>query len=133
VGVGGAAAAGFVFGLSVQGSVEVVADPQGNVGLAFTGGGNPGWPFVIGVGAIAGGQYSVSNSASIYGLRGQAFSAGASAGAGPAVGLDVSGSFPSGHPATATLTVGVGGGTKGTGFAITGTAVPDSLSTNCNQ
>ena len=59
VGVGGNAGVGFILGVAVDGSVELVADRSGNVGLAITAGGNPGYG-VFGIGGMRGVQASVS-------------------------------------------------------------------------
>src|SRR6266851_2478156 len=128
LGLGGSIGAGLMWGLSVQAGVQVVADANGNVGISFTGGGNPGYG-VLGVGAIGGVQITNSNANSITGLTGQSFSGGLSLSvAGAAVGVDVSGS-KSAQSVTATIGGGVGG--KGTGLATTFTAIPSILSTNC--
>src|SRR6516165_5193941 len=121
IGVGGSAGVGFLFGVSFQGGVQAVADPKGNVGLAFSGGGNPGFG-VFGVGAMGGVQFMSSDAGSIYSLRGPAWNFGVSAGSGPAVGVDVSKSWNNG-PISITGTVGPGKGSKATGFALTATAV----------
>jgi RHS repeat-associated protein len=130
VGVGGNAGVGFILGVAVDGSVQAVADQHGNVGLAITVGGNPGYG-VFGAGAMAGGQVSVSNADSIDDLKGPTWDFGVS-GALPeplppnAASLDVAVSGPN---ATATLTVGEGVGGKGA--ALTGNYTFLPLSTNC--
>jgi hypothetical protein len=105
----------------------VVADSSGNLGVAINVGGNPGYG-VFGVGAMYGGQASISTANSIYDLRGGSVDFGASAGAGPAVGVDVA---VGGGNVTSSVTVGPGVGTKGSALGIDHTFVPSALSTNC--
>ncbi len=105
-----------------------MADPRGNIGIAFTGGGNPGYG-VLGVGGNVGVQFTRSNAGSISDLGGQSFGGGVSGSvSGVAISVDVSGSRTA---QSVTTTTGVGVGGKGTGLAVTGTAVPGLLSTNC--
>jgi hypothetical protein len=130
VGAGGNAGAGFILGVAVDASAQAVADKHGNVGLAITLGGNPGYG-VFGVGGMAGGQVSVSNADGIDDLKGPSWDFGVS-GALPeplppnAASLDVAVSGPN---ATATLTVGEGVGGKGAAFTGNYTFLP--VSTNC--
>jgi hypothetical protein len=128
-GFGGSVGAGLVFGIALQGSVQVVADSHGNVGIALTGGGNPGFG-VFGAGGLVGAQFTNSTANTIYDLHGISHGGGASIAAptGEGAGIDV---FGSNSAATVTVTVGVGAGGKGAGYAITGTAVPNALSTSC--
>jgi len=128
IGAGGSAGLGLVFGVSLQADLKVVADPQGNVGMAFSGGGNPGLG-VFGRGALAGIQYSISSASTIFDLGGRSIGGGVSGAIGRVgAGLDVAHSKSAD---TLTLTVGPGVGGKAAGYAITGTAVPSWLSTNC--
>jgi hypothetical protein len=110
--------------------LRAVADPQGNAGIAFSGGGNPGFG-VFGIGAVGGLQFSRSSGATIFDLKGQSIGGGVSGGFGVAgIGVDVA---HSGSADTLTVTVGPGIGGKGAAYAITGTAVPKLLSTNCGS
>jgi RHS repeat-associated protein len=127
VGVGGNAGIGFILGVTVSAGVQVVADSSGNLGVAINVGGNPGF-VVFGAGAMIGGQASISKAKSIYDLRGGAVDFGASAGSGPAVGVDVA---VGGGNVTGTVTVGPGLGTKSSALGSDYTFVPSALSTNC--
>ena len=134
VGVGGNAGVGFILGVAVDGSVELVADRSGNVGLAITAGGNPGYG-VFGIGGMRGVQASVSTVDSIYDLGGPTWDFGVSGTlplaegvAGPSVAADVEVSGPN---ATLNVTGGVGFGGRGAAFAGNYTFVPSFLSTNC--
>jgi hypothetical protein len=114
-------------GLNLAVSAQVLADPRGNVGLAFT------WGFggTIGLGAIIGGQFSGSDASSIYQLRGQSKTGGGTAGDGLALGVDVSEGFNHG-PMSVNLTVGAGAGAKFSGsWGTTDTGIP--LSTTCTN
>lgn len=51
-----------------------MADPRGNVGLSFSGGGNPGPLGVLGAGAQIGRQFSASNAPTIYDTTGSSVS-----------------------------------------------------------
>jgi hypothetical protein len=127
VGAGGNAGVGFILGVAVDGGVQAVADRHGNVGLAITVGGNPGYG-VFGAGAMGGVQGSASTVDNISDLQGPSWDFGASGGEGPAVGADVA---VAGPDATLTVTVGGGVGGKGAAFAGNYTFVPALLSTNC--
>jgi len=50
----------FVTGVSASGSASIVADPHGDLGFAFSGGGNPGLPGVVGRGWSGGRTVTVS-------------------------------------------------------------------------
>jgi len=128
MGIGGSAGAGALFGLSIQGSLEVVSDPQGNVGVALTFGGNPGFG-VIGLGATGGFQMTSSNGATIQDLSGSSISAGVSA-APFGVGVAVEGA-KSNTATSLNVTVGAGVGGKGAAFTKNYTFVPKFLTTNC--
>ena len=127
-GAGGSAGAGLLFGYGVSAGVQEVADSHGNLGVAFNVGFSPGIG-VFGLGAIIGGQASISTAKTIQGLSGTSTNFGGSAGGGLAGGFDVS----KGENGTTTgnVTVGAGIGTKGAAMAIQHTWVPSSLSTNC--
>ena len=130
VGLGGNAGVGFILGVAADGGAQIVADKHGNVGLAITLGGNPGWG-VFGAGAMWGGQASASTDDSIYDLRGRSTDFGVSSALPPplppaAGSLDVA---ISGSDATATATVGTGVGGKAAAFTENYTFLP--LSTNC--
>lgn len=127
VGLGGSAGVGLVAGLAAQVGVQIVADPHGNVGVAFSGGGNPGFG-VFGAGAIAGIQFTNSTANTIFGMRGLSHGGGGSGAFGGALGVDFAGSHSS-NSVTATVGVGIGG--KGGAYTVIGTAVPKALSTNC--
>lgn len=125
VGVGGSAGAGVILGLFGALGIQVVADPQGNAGLAInvTGGG-----FGFGIGAQAGGQYSASTAHNISELSGGP-ALDVSGSFGP-VGLDVSHAPGGATTATATLGPGVGGKVSG-GIGASYTGIP--ISTNCKD
>jgi len=125
-GLGGSFGIGLGLGVSGSGSIEVVADPNHNVGLAFTGGGNPGYG-VVGVGAQAGRQFTVSNASTIFDLRGPYVGGSTSI---MTVGVSVA---QSGDVTTGTLTFGPGVGGRVSGWEAGGTAVPSSLAFNCND
>lgn len=129
-GVGGSFGIGFIFGGSEAGSIQVVADPSGNLGIAFSG--SPGF-VVTGASAMIGVTGSVSTSKSIYGLRGWSLNGDISAGGGPAGNIGVSQSFNSQGwgPTTVSGTVGVGVGTKFAVGSVGLTGVPQTFSTNC--
>ena len=128
LGFGGSIGAGLMWGVSMQGGVQVVADAKGHVGIAFTGGGNPGYG-VLGVGGIWGVQVTSSDAKSIEDLGGRSYSGGVSGSVtGIAVAVDASASSSA---RSITTTVGGGVGGKGTGLAITYTGVPSVLSTDC--
>ncbi len=129
VGLGGSFGVGLIWGASVQGGIQVVADPSGRVGIAFTGGGNPGFG-VLGVGGVGGVQFTNSDASSIFDLDGQSFGGGVSGGvAGVGAGVDVATSRTA---STLTVTVGAGIGGRGTAVATTWTKVPQALSLSCN-
>ena len=127
-GIGGSAGVGVYAGVSINGGVQAVADPQGNVGIAITLGGNPGegvWAF----GAMGGGQAMRSNATTIYDLRGFGASVGGGVGIGSAAGsFDFS---ASGGTWAGTFTVGAGIGPVGhsAGANVSKTWVPFSV--NC--
>jgi RHS repeat-associated protein len=134
VGTGGNAGVGYLVSVAVDAGAQIVADKSGNVGVAFTVGGNPGYG-VIGVGATYGAQVSASTVDSIYGLRGPTWDFGVSGSlpltggvAGPSVAADVAVSGPN---ATLTVTAGAGVWGRGAAFAGNYTFVPSALSTNC--
>jgi RHS repeat-associated protein len=87
VGYGGGAGVGLVVGASIGGSVQAVADQQGNYGIAVTVQGNPGWG-VYGASANEGYQFMQSNASTIYGLRGPGVDASFAVGDGVAPGVD---------------------------------------------
>jgi RHS repeat-associated protein len=129
VGGGGGVGLGVLppFGLNLSGSVQVVADSSGNVGLAVT------WGFggAFGIGAIVGGQFSGSDASSINQLRGPSKTIGLSAGDGLAGGIDFSEGLHNG-PVSANLTVGAGAGARLSGsYGTTDTSIP--LSTTCSN
>ena len=129
IGVGGSAGAGIaILGVSLQGGVHIVADPQGNVGISATVGGNPGYG-VAGAGAIGGIQFANSNAQTIFDNKGFSWSGGGSAGWFGGIGVDGS----RGSTTTVTATVGPSIGTKGAGFATNYTFVPKWLSINCGH
>jgi RHS repeat-associated protein len=130
LGAGGNGGVGFILGVSASAGAQFVADPKGNVGVAFSVGGNPGYG-VFGVGVMGGVQASVSTAKTISDLRGGSVDAGASVGAGPAVSLDGSAAMD-GSSFTGTVTVGPGVGTKGSALGVDYTWVPSALSTNCH-
>ncbi|MGC1618492.1 MAG: RHS repeat-associated core domain-containing protein [Candidatus Acidiferrum sp.] len=120
-GLGGSVGVGLLFGLALQGGVQVVADAQGNVGMSFSFGGNPGFG-VLGAGALGGGQVTTSSARTIHDLNGWSLSAGASGALlGVGLGLDAAHSKSAD---TLTLTVGGGVGGRGAAFAKIGTWVP---------
>jgi len=128
VGAGGSAGIGvppFLTGGYVGGGAQVVADPQGNVGLAITVSGNP-LQGIVGAGAVGGIQVSNSNAQTIYQTKGRSSSFGGSAGP---VGVDVSQS-PGSGPTTVTLTAGYGRWGKGGAVAGNYTWIPFSI--NCH-
>ena len=127
IGIGGSAGVGIFFSIALSGSMQVVADRNGNLGMSFNIGGNPGYG-VFGVGAIGGGQIMVSTANSIYDLRGGSYDVGASGGTGVAIGGDLS--FGN-NTTTITGTMGAGIGGKGTALTSDYTFVPTTLSTNC--
>jgi len=129
VGAGASASAGggVVVGGSVGGGVQVVADPH--VGVAFSFSAIFPGP-VVGYGAVAGGQVSVSNAHFISDLNGQALDVNASGGVGP-VGVSVDVARAPGGVYSATATVGPGVGVKGAALLQNTTWVPSLLSTNC--
>ena len=130
IGAGGSFGVGLFLGIAVELGIQAVADPQGNVGIAFTGGGNPGWG-VLGYGGVGGAQFMNSDAKSIYDLRGGAFNAGGSISIG-GVGVNVEGSRGD-SAKSATATVGAGVGTKGAAYTLTYTFVPSKLSTSCRE
>ncbi len=127
-GAGGSAGVGALIGIGVSAGIQAVADPQGNVGIAFSFSGIFPGP-IAGMGAIGGAQVSASTASNIYALRGQSIDANASFGSGPAVGIDVS--RAPGGIYTGTITVGPGVGGKAAALMSSYAAVPSALSTNC--
>jgi RHS repeat-associated protein len=124
VGLGGSAGAGFILGLFASVGVQIVADPQGNAGLAVnvntsaSGGG---------IGAQGGGQFSLSTARNINELSGgPSVDLGGSSGI---FGLDAS--HTPGGPTTGTVTIGPGVGGKGAALTAGYTGIP--LSTNCSD
>jgi RHS repeat-associated protein len=129
VGLGGGGGAGLWLGLSVGGSVQAVADEQGNVGLALSLQGNPGWG-VFGLGANGGVQVMRSNASTISGLAGGGIDVGAAAGDDIAIGFDYNMSTD-GKTWAATGTLGPGVGLRYSGgLNFSYTWVP--VSVNCN-
>lgn len=121
-GAGASAGAGFgVLGWYSSISIQGVADPQGSAGVAINFGAGP---FVLGLGAQAGGQASLSTATSINDLSGDAMDVSGSAGP---FGLDVS--HAPGGSTTGTVTVGPGVGTRMVSVGGSHTWVP--LSVNC--
>jgi RHS repeat-associated protein len=120
VGTGGSAGAGVLAGVQVQGSAQIVADGSGNVGLAFSLGGNPGF-YVAGIGAQGGVQLTNSKAKTIFGMSGNSISVNGSAGP---VGVDFS-------KQSSSVTIGPGVGGKGAAISHNYTWVPRTLSTNC--
>jgi len=104
-GAGGSAGVGALIGIGASAGIQAVADPQGNLGVAFSFSGIFPGP-IAGMGAIGGAQVSASTATSIFSLRGQSLDANASFGSGPAAGIDVS--RAPGGIYTGTLTVGPG-------------------------
>jgi len=132
IGIGGSAGAGIkIFGVSISASFQLVADPQGNVGLAGSFGANV-QGVVAGAGAIGGVQGSLSTAQNISNLAGPSVDSGVGGGEGLGAALDVSagvnGSGLTG-PVTGTLTVG--GAVGGVGFAVTPTITGVFGKTNC--
>jgi RHS repeat-associated protein len=109
-GVGGGGAIGFILGISGSFGLQVVADPNHNVGLITTASFNPGVPPVLALGGNAGGQVSYTATNNISNLPG--YSGVASGGFGP-VSVDVS-AAPGGTPGV-TVTGGVGWGPRFSG------------------
>ncbi len=129
LGGGGAFGIGAWWGISGSGSVSLVADPHGNVGVAFSGSFNPGTAGggVVGTGAAAGYSVTLSEAGKISDLNGVGTSV--SGNVGP---VAVSGSFDD----PATLTISGGGGELGhVSFTAEygGTVVPQALTTNCSD
>jgi hypothetical protein len=122
VGVGGSAGGGLVIGAFASLGLQVVADPQGNAGLALNFGASF---FGIGLGAQGGAQFSASTAKNIKQLQGDAMDLSASAWI---VGIDIS--HAPGGPTTGTLTVGPGVGVKASG-AVGGSHTSLLTSTNC--
>jgi RHS repeat-associated protein len=132
VGLGGSAGMGEgLLGIGGEGGLEIVADPQGNVGILATGGVAlaPVTGVVVGAGALGGGQVSVSFTNSIYNLTGAGWDAGFSAADELGFGGDISKGLEPGSPVTITLTGGFGLGGKGGLTSFTGTKM--LVSTNC--
>jgi hypothetical protein len=124
VGVGGSAGAGFILGLFASAGVQIVADPQGNTGLAF----NINTSTLgAGIGAQGGGQFSLSTAKNINALSGGP--SGDLGGSGWIIGLDAS--HTPGGPTTGTITFGPGVGGKGAALTAGYTAIP--VSTNCSD
>ena len=128
VGAGGAFGIGAWVGVSASASVSLVADPHGKVGLAVSFLGNPGTigGGVVGAGVSAGGSITLANTTHISDLNDTGTSMSGSAGG-------LSGSLSLDDPAT--LTINVGGGEVGhvSTLEVGGTAVPESLSTDCSN
>lgn len=139
-GVGGSAGAGiYSQGFAISLGVQVVADPQGNLGLAGTFGGViPFGGIVEGVGAVVGGQTSASNAQNVSLLGGPAVDANVGGGTGLGASIDVSAGLATnsqgqltGRPTgvvTGTLTGPFAVGGKGGAGMVTQTGV---VSTNC--
>ena len=117
---------GLLVGYSVSAGTQLVADSQGNIGIAFTFAGAGPFP-VLGVGAQGGVQVSASTAKTIYDLQGDSLDFNASAGN---VGLDVS-KGGGGGPTTGTLTLGPGVGGKTAAMGLSNTFI--LLSTNCSH
>ena len=126
-GVGGSAGIGVGVGASVSGGFSILTDPRGNVGLSFSGGGNPGPVGVLGAGAQIGRQFSVSNASTIFDTKGPALSV---SGSYLALGLNLS-SSPDGSVQTLTGTVGPGVGGRVYDSEAGGSAIPFSF--NCSD
>ncbi|MGA9565977.1 MAG: RHS repeat-associated core domain-containing protein [Candidatus Korobacteraceae bacterium] len=128
-GLGGSVGVGVYAGVSVNAGAQVVADQQGNVGLAITFGGNPYLHGVWAFGAMGGAQAMKSNVSTIYDLKGFSASAGVGLGTGSAAGsFDFS---TNGDSWAGTFTVGVGAGPVSHSVVgnVSKTWVP--LSVNC--
>ena len=129
VGAGASGGFGFIVGIAASVGVQVVADPQKNVAVSFSGLYNPGGYGVFGVGAIAGAQGSISTANSVgSGVTG-ATDVGGSGGSGPAVGVDVTRGSDGSY--TGSVTVGAGWGGRGGALSGGGSYVPAGLITNC--
>ena len=129
LGGGGAFGIGAWWGISGSGSASLVADPHGNVGVAFSGSFNPGTAAggVVGTGAAAGYSVTLSEARNISDLNGVGTSA---SGNGGPVAVSLSADDP------ATLVISGGGGELGhVSFTAEygGTVVPQALSTNCSD
>jgi RHS repeat-associated protein len=116
VGYGGGAGVGLVLGVSGGGSLQAVADQQGNYGIAISLQGNPGWG-VYGASANAGYQFMQSNAATIYDLRGWGADASFSIGDEVALGIDYNVAPDGTSSVTTTLGPGVGLRYSGSGNA----------------
>lgn len=125
VGIGGSGGIGAAFfGLYGSVGLQVVADPQGNAGLALNG----TFSFTgIGIGAQGGGQVSLSTAKNIGQLSGVGGDLGGSV---AYVGLD--GSHSPAGPTTVTATGGPGVGARISG-AATASFTKILSSTNCKD
>jgi hypothetical protein len=124
VGVGGSGGIGFILGLFGSVGVQIVADPQGNAGLAINvNGGGLG----AGIGAQGGGQISISTAQNISAVSD--VPAGNIGGSVGIVGGDVS--HTPGGSTTGTITIGPGVGADGGAFTAGYSGI--AASTNCND
>jgi hypothetical protein len=123
-GVGASGGVGFILGVAASVGVQIVADPQGHVGLVVNFGGNPGYG-VFGAGALLGAVGSASTARSIEGLGGFSLGVGGNAGA---LGVDVT---ESSGGTTLTGTAGLGLGTEGAALSLNYTFVPGNV--NCRE
>jgi hypothetical protein len=140
-GVGGSAGAGmYSQGFAISGGVQVVADPQGNLGLAGTFGAIvPGGGVLVGTGATGGVQVSGSNAQNVSQLAGPAVDAGVGGGNGLGASVDASAGLNTNSRGNVTGLSGIGtvtvtgpfavGGRGGAGM-ITQTGV---VSMNCSE
>ncbi|MCI0720190.1 MAG: RHS repeat-associated core domain-containing protein [Acidobacteria bacterium] len=122
IGFGGSAGVGFISGVAVTGGVAAVANPQGQVGLSLTGGGNPGFG-VYGAGATGGYQVTRSSAQNFDQFSGRADGFGVSGG-------PYAFEMAFGNATTSTLTVGGGVGGKIASAQTTYTTVP--IVVDCN-
>jgi RHS repeat-associated protein len=121
-GVGGSVGAGLKSqGFAISLSVQVVADPQGNLGIAGTFGAvTPFSGVVIGTGAVGGVQASVSNAQNVSQLGGPAVDANFSSGLGLGGGIDASAGLATNSQGQLTGFTGIGTLTATGPFAIGG-------------
>lgn len=121
-GAGGSAGAGiYSRGFAISGDVQVVADPQGNLGLAGTFGAvTPFGGVVQGAGAHGGVQASGSNAQNVSQLPGPAVDASASYGEGWGGGIDFSAGLATNSQGNATGFNGVNTVTVTGPFAVGG-------------
>jgi hypothetical protein len=125
IGAGGSLGiGGWFFGTGGEASAQVVASPQGEIGIAISLGWIPGVG-VAGAGANAGVQFSNSDAQTLDAVRGGYVSSSVSVGP---VGVGGSSDL-SGNTSTITGTVGVGAGAKVSGSTTVGrTWIPVSVS-----